>query len=129
MNKNRVNRDLPIAYQALKAVEIAKGTVIKKTYRGQISTFGTAVSMGSMPAAIAFFSEKAAGADNGVDRTLLLRAIEYVLRHRETPVLDENTCLFDYAVNGGISAKEEILTAAIALKLAMNLYELEETKK
>lgn len=121
MNKNAINQEIKVAYDVLRETGIAddrKGT-IQKTYRGQISTFGAAISMGSLLPAIAFFSDKG-GAD--VDRTKLMDAIIKILQYTNKTA-EKN--IFDYVLkNSEDVCKEEILNAAIALKLSMNLYKL-----
>ncbi len=121
MNKKWIDDHIDNAYRALKHVEIVKNGKIDKTYRGQLSTFGAAITMGSLLPAIAFFSTDG---ESSVDRSKLLKAIARVLNQNN---------LYDYAqkkINEGNanSCKEEILNAAIALKLAMNLYEFTEEK-
>ena len=72
MNKAEVNEMLPKAYELLKKHNIVKNNKINKSWYGQISVFGSAISTGSLLSAIAFFS------DNGscsVDRQNLLRVI------------------------------------------------------
>ena len=120
MNKNVINQEIKVAYDALKESAIAdSNNTIVKTFRGQISTFGAAVSMGSLLPAIAFFSEKG-GSD--VDRTKLLDAIIKILQNTNK-TKEKN--LYDYVLNNPEDeCKEEILNAAIALKLSMNLYKL-----
>lgn len=128
MNKNKINQEMQLAYEALEKTGIAneKGE-IEKNFRGQISSFGAAITMGSLLAAIAFFSKDASAE---VSRSKLLDAILYVLKKQGT-VKEKTTSLFDYAreyVEQGMEAvcREEIINAAIAIKLAMNLYILEE---
>jgi CRISPR-associated protein Cmr5 len=115
MNKRKVDELIPQAYQVLRDVRIAdeQGKVDGK-WRGQISSFGASIAQGSLLAAVSFFSAQG-GAD--VDRSKLMEAIKRLLK-KEQP-------LFKY-VEGTDKrkAKEEILNAAVALKLAMNLYEL-----
>lgn len=121
MNKNRVNKLLPKAIEALKVVEIANedGT-INKTYRGQIASFGAAVVMGSLPAAVAFFADQGSAT---VDRSKLLKAIHYCL----TNEVEKPQKIFNSIKNDNSpKTKEDYVNAAIALKLAMNLYALEE---
>lgn len=121
MNKNTVNQEINLAYEALAEAGIAKNGKIEKTFRGQISSFGAAVTMGSLLSAIAFFSQDGA---SDVSRSKLMDAILIVLKKRE-PANESFQTLFDYAKSlGEERCKEEILNAAIALKLSMNLYEL-----
>ena len=44
MNKAIINDEIVIAYDVLKKSEIVENGKIKKTWRGQISTFGAAVT-------------------------------------------------------------------------------------
>ena len=126
MNKNLINNEIKAAYDALRNVGIVEQNkegkdIIKKTYRGQISSFGAAVTMGSLLPAIAFFSENG-GSD--VERSKLMKAILEVLQKKRN--VTEKT-LLDYVLNHKEDeCKEEIVNAAIALKLSMNLYEFEK---
>jgi len=127
MNKGIINEEITYAYDALAKCKIANDGKIKKTFRGQISTFGAAVTMGSLLPAIAFFS------DNGeasVERKRLMEAILFVLKKRDSGISEAS--LFDYVSkrkNTELQCKEDILNATIALKLAMNLYELTKEEK
>lgn len=123
MNKTRIDQMIPSAYKALSDCGIAKNGKIVKTYRGQISTFGAAISGGSLIAAVAFFSEKGA---SDTERPALMKAIYSLIIGKDAT---QKNALFDYVVNqvkaGKESAcKEDIINAALALKLAMNVYEL-----
>ena len=124
MNKTIVDSEIKSAYEAIKECKISEdGKSVEKTFRGQISSFGAAVTMGSLTSAIAFF------ADNGgasVERSKLLDAIVYVLKDARNKKLENAKELFDYANTNKREAKEEILNAALAIKLALNLYTLEK---
>ena len=130
MNKNTINQEMQYAYEALKEANIAnKNGEIEKTFRGQISSFGAAVTMGSLLPAIAFFS-KDGGSE--VSRSNLMEAVLLVLK--KTGAADQSVkSLYDYAYamvekKQEGACREEILNAAIALKLAMNLYTLVSSK-
>lgn len=120
MNRKVVDRLIPAAQEALVKTGIANGEVISNSYRGQISTFGAAIINGSLISAIAFFSDKGGAS---VDRVKLIDAIKLLIP-------DANTYknLFEYVKDKGkkneSAVKEQVLNAAIALKLAMNLFEL-----
>ena len=122
MNKNVINQEIRLAYVALAETKIAdaEGTIVK-TYRGQISSFGAAITMGSLLPAIAFFSKDG---DSDVSRSKLMDAVLLVLK--KSGKTEKNVKnLFEYAESGDEDVcKEEILNATIALKLAMNLYNL-----
>lgn len=122
MNKKKVDDLLPKAYEALTHTGIANQQgEIPRSYRGQIATFGAAVMSGSVLSAIAFFSGKG---ESDTDRPLLMKAI--------LKLLDDQYrgSLFDYAKKrkDDPMLKDDVFDAAIALKLAMNLYKLTEPK-
>lgn len=58
MNKNVIDNSISIAYEAINKAGISNNGRINKSYRGQISTFGAAIVMGSLESAICYFSEK-----------------------------------------------------------------------
>ncbi|MEE1518169.1 MAG: type III-B CRISPR module-associated protein Cmr5 [Lachnospiraceae bacterium] len=134
MNKKVINDEIQYAYNALISAKIVSDSnKINKAYRGQISTFGAAVQMGSLKAAIAFFMKDASGSGkNGqeVHRSKILDAILCILK--DMGKVDENTKgLFAYVSNKVSNneedaCREEIINASIALKLAMNLFELSD---
>ncbi len=127
MNKARIDALLPLAYEAIHDSGIPeKDGAVQKTFRGQISTFGAAVSMGSLLAAIAFFSNSERAL---VDRTKLLDAILRVLKKSSTVGVGHQT-LYDWAkAEVGLgrenACREAILHAAVSIKLALNLYPLQ----
>ncbi len=122
MNKARIDAYIPKAYTVLTDLGVAENGKISGTFRGYISSFGAAVTMGSLKAAIAFFSN----GDNKAkkNRALLMDAIYAILEWDKKGFGDllalACSCNDEYAL------KEEILNAAIAIKLAMNMYELEK---
>lgn len=132
MNKAIVDQYLPTAYEAIKAAGIpnAKGQV-NKSYRGQISTLGAAITMGSIKSAVCYFKERANN-NTDVDRRKLLHAITYILQHDEETKkrysgmkeLPEYVMFLREEQIPGV--REDIINAAIAIKLAMNLYEWEK---
>lgn len=122
MNKQRVNDWIAPAAEALKKTGIAQNGKVDPKFRGQISTFGAAVTMGSLKAAAAFFSQQGGAA---VPRELLLKAMYYVI----TGNIAEPQAVFAYICeHDSIHTREQFVDAAIALKLAMNLYDMGENK-
>lgn len=129
MNKIAIDRNLPYAYKAIIDAEISEDGKVNKSYRGQISTLGAAITMGSIKSAICFFSEKANN-NSDVDPSKLLKAISYVLKNSEdTRERYKKVDDFKvYILNSDLdieALKEDIINAAIAIKLAMNLFEWE----
>lgn len=115
MNKREIDRLIPRAYGILSDLKIMGSDSEKnRKWRGQISSFGASIAQGSLLAAVSFFS-----AQNGaeVDRSKLMSAIARLVNY--------DGKLFDYVcTTDERRAKESILNAAVALKLAMNLYDL-----
>lgn len=124
MNKNHVNNMILTAKEALDKCRIAtKDGVINSTFRGQISSFGAAIVMGSLPAAVAFFTEQGGAS---VERQKLPVAIYYCLYGEiKTP---EEVLRF-VCENNSYKLKEAFTEASIALKLAMNFYKLESKEE
>lgn len=128
MNKQRVNAWLPVAKEALKELKIAdEKDEISRTFRGQISSFGAAVMMGSLPAAVAFFSVKGG---SEVYRPKLIQAIYYIIiksagETDKSQLIVEPSAVFAWVCEqDSRMLREKFIDAAIALKLAMNLYHL-----
>lgn len=121
MNKEVINDEIVLAYDAIRDTGIAnKEGEVQKTYRGQVTSFGASVLMGSLLASIAFFSDDT---KSSVNRALILEAIYQILQ-KQGKVKENEENLFAYAKENQDKGKEEILNAATALKLAMNLYHL-----
>ena len=117
MNKREVEQMIPVAYDALKS-GIAESGKINSGFKGQIASFGAAVTMGSLLSAIAFFSKQGGSA---TERDKLLEDIWKVAK--KTYGLSEKS-MFEYVrKNNTVETKEQIINAAIAIKLAMNLFE------
>lgn len=127
MNKKRVNDWLLFAKEAIEKTGICKNGVISKTFRGQISSFGAAIVMGSLPAAIAFFSDQGGAS---VDRTKLIQAMDYCIRRaysNKEVKTEEPTAILEYVTkNNNAEVREQYIDAAIALKLAMNFFKLDD---
>lgn len=115
MNKRKVDSLIPKAYRILSDAGIAdKQNKINKAWRGQISSFGASIAQGSLLAAVSFFSVQGG---SEVDRSKLMQAI--------AKLIGWDGSLFDYVCSTEEhKAKKEITNSAVALKLAMNLYDL-----
>ena len=126
MDKNRINKLLPIAVEVIKK-ELSEP--IPNEFRGYIASFGAAVTMGSLPAAVAYYS--AASKNAKEDRTKLPVMILEVLKKENTAITAiKETTLFEYVTsfkndNESFAIKEAVLHAAIAIKLGLNLFEIE----
>lgn len=127
MDKNRINRLLPIAVEVIKK-ELSEP--IPNEFRGYIASFGAAVTMGSLPAAVAYYS--AASKNAKEDRTKLPVMIFEVLKGENAAITVDT--LFEYVTsfkndNESLAIKEDVLHAAIAIKLGLNLFEIESKDK
>ncbi len=120
MNKKRVNEWLLPARTALEETKIAINGKIDKTFRGQISSFGAAIIMGSLPAAVAFFAEQGG---SSVERQKLIQAMYYCIAGEiRTP--EE---ILEFVCNNNHNEiREKFTDASIALKLAMNFFDLDK---
>ena len=125
MNKAEVNEMLPKAYELLEKHNIVEKNKINKSWYGQISAFGSAISTGSLLSAIAFFSQQGSCS---VKREQLLKVINELVNKSK-----QDCDLFKYVTEKNksghdIIAKDSIINATIATKLAMKLYELTDEK-
>lgn len=137
MNKLRVDKMIPIAYNVLAEKDISEkakivdmDNKIEDAFRGQISSFAASVVTGGLLSAVAFYSEQGQAK---VPRQELLKAIYIVIQDYENSEeikrrqIKEDS-LFEYISKhpDESSAKEIVLDATIAVKLAMNLFELKK---
>lgn len=126
MNKKKINALLPTAYSVL---QDQYNTELPNEVRAYISTFGAAITMGSLESAIAFYSSDG-GSNAG--RGILSKLIFEVLNKANLMNLSENLSdnLFDYVVteNNRKKVKDDILSATIAIKLATNLFVIRKNK-
>ena len=146
-NKRKIDEYISKAIEVLNNNEkiVKEGGKIDKTFSGQIATFAVAVSTGSLLSAVAFFSDNG-GASN--ERSSLMDVIYEIISDEKLPYIDKeddknkknvnnkNSKLLKYVKSKYEKSKEsndifsynrikeDILNAAIAVKLAMNFYEL-----
>ena len=124
MDQKAIDSLVEPAYKILNDVGIAKGGKVSKSYRAQISTFGSAIINGTLLSAVSFFSTQEGAS---VDRSKLMEAIKLIINNDNK---DDKETLFEYVkkntpdVGENRQLKAKIMYAAIALKLAMNLYQL-----
>ena len=142
MNKKKIEKMLPVALETLQdrkcGIKDIQTGKIKKSYRSAISSFGAAVTMGSFKAAVSFFSTDAEKGDAGISRSLLLRAIHHVVYQKPWKDGKEN---MQQEVRGIVQdvlkasdaearqMQDDFLHAAVALKLAMNAFDMSDDKK
>ena len=141
-NKRKIDEYISKAIEVLNNNEkiVKEGGKIDKTFSGQIATFAVAVSTGSLLSAVAFFSDNG-GASN--ERSSLMDVIYKIVIDENSQAITNqendsniNSKLLEHVKNeykefklkndivSYNRIKEDILNAAIAVKLAMNFYEL-----
>lgn len=144
MNKALLDKWIPVAAKAIQECEIVnENNVVQAGFRGQISSFGAAVAMGSLLSAVAAFSDNGSSA---VPRANLMKAIFYILKDEfmgnqdgnqddnqeiekdslYRKILEESQNASTDGKNTPVCNKENVLTAAIAIKLALKLYPSEK---
>ena len=123
MSKRRVDKWIPVAYEALTKTGIAENGKVNGKFQSQIATFGAAVVMGSLRAATAFFAQQGSAA---VQREKLLQAMYYIItKENGAPELVTPKEVVHYVCNHeSSSTREMFIDAAVALKLAMNLFDM-----
>ena len=97
---------------------------MNSSFRGQISSFGAAVVLGSLKSAVAFFAYDGGAS---VPRSKLLLAIYQVITGTKTDnpgVVFEYICKYDNR-----QTKEKFINASIAIKLALNFFDLDKDEK
>jgi len=129
MNKRNVNKYITYAYDALNESTLVENNEISKSCQSQLSAFGAAVTMGSLLPAIAFFSKKAG---SQVDREELMVVIYKTLvigKNKSNDQKEYTVSNFFDDVRENEYTKNDIIEAAVAVKLAMNLFKMKEEKK
>jgi len=140
MSKNRIEQYVPRAYEAIKSKHTDIATKYNDDYevieglKGQIASFGSAINMGNLKSAVAFFSDQG---DAKTQRQNLMKAI-YLIINEDKDIDDEKTIcknrsLFEQIVNEKdenkiLEFKSKILDAAVAVKLAIRMCKLVEEK-
>ena len=139
-NKRKIDEYISKAIEVLNNNKkiVKEGGKIDKTFSGQIATFAVAVSTGSLLSAVAFFSDNG-GASNEIIADEKLPDIDKENDKNRNNANNKYSRLLDYVkvkykkskeskkskeIVSYNRVKEDILNAAIAIKLAMNFYEL-----
>lgn len=135
MNKKRVEK---LIQPALDALNDPKCRIQNKDsagmfngeidggFRGQISSFGAAVTMGSFKAAAAFFAKDSEKSQADVDRGELLRVMYRISsvggEWKDAKAIARE--IFGLDPSAERQWKEEFINASVALKLALNAFKL-----
>jgi CRISPR-associated protein Cmr5 len=121
-----IDKYIPVALNVLADTSpgiLRKDGKIDKTYNGYISSFGASIITSGLLPTFIFYSKKAENS-NDADRSLILKAIEMMLKKTEPGILSAsdsilNKVIADYNDN---RFKQKIQECAIALKLAIRTY-------
>lgn len=130
MNRILIEKYIPLAYKALNNnTEICDNGKISGTLKGNIASFGAAIQMGNLLSATAFFSQQGGAQEK---RYELLNVICEILKENGDMPRDRTT-LFDYICDMDeremVKTKRLVVSAAVAMKLAMNLFEEKKTEE
>jgi hypothetical protein len=124
MNKLVMQQYAEAALELLEDNPLTEGGVVDKSMVGKCASFGpTVIDMGLKPAVMLYSNESS---DSGADRRPIVRAIYAILQKTHPERVEGHQDLLAY-VRGlqGFelhTAKEEILAACVALKLAMRTF-------
>lgn len=121
MNRRRINQWIGPARQVLINCGIAQDGTIDSSFRSQLSGFGAAAVMGNLKAAAAFFSRQG---NASIRRELLLSAMYCVVTGAYTEIPKPESVFTYLCDHDDLKTREAFLDASVALKLAMNLFEL-----
>lgn len=131
MNKKQIDAMLPKALEVLQNGKfgISQAGKINSAYRSAIAAFGAAMTMGSFKAAVSFFSKDAEDGKAGISRSKLLEAMNLIARGGQ----DNSKDILNYVIKCGKEEekrlKRDFINAAVALKLAMNAFDLGKNDK
>jgi CRISPR-associated protein Cmr5 len=128
MNKKKIENLIPIAMEAIECQRIEllnDKKEIPKEFKGYISNFGASIIQSGLLATVAFYESKDSGAKE--DRSQLTRCILYLIDEDEKSKIlkGEKRKLLKYILayqKDNEELKEEIINAAISLKLALRTF-------
>jgi CRISPR-associated protein Cmr5 len=126
-----VEKMIPFAIKAVKKSKMEeenKKGVVNKAYKGYISSLGAGIIQSGLLPTLAMYKGNEDSDKKKANTGKLLNAIMYVIKEYYHPSERNNNDLFNYALEARDQekAKQEILNASIALKLAIRTFKLEE---
>ncbi len=127
MNKNNVEKLIPIAINVIENSKLYSNGKVSKACSSQISTFGAAISQGSLLSAVLFFGKT--DDKSKIDRRELLKVIHKVISEGSSKYCkscEDFTSLEDFIIKDKFIAKKKIIDACIAIKLALNVFILDK---
>ncbi|NLN94576.1 MAG: type III-B CRISPR module-associated protein Cmr5 [Bacteroidales bacterium] len=122
---NNIQEYIPIALEVLAEQDlgIVRKGKINKTYNGYISSFGASIITSGLLPTMVFYS-KSTGGEEDANRSLILKAIEKMLKHQNIAIFNTNQQLLKEIITryNDRRLKKKIEECAIALKLGMRTY-------
>jgi CRISPR type III-B/RAMP module-associated protein Cmr5 len=122
----KIDRLIPSALEAVETCLVDKNTqTVAKEYKGYVSALGAGILQNGLLTTLALFSDKG---DSKQDRKKLLEAIWMMVNNTEAAKRGEqdDNRLFNHALGLEEQAlpqfQEEVLEAAVALKLALRTF-------
>jgi len=135
----KINNLIPKAIQAIKNSGIEKASVVKKEYKGYISSMGASIIQAGLLATLAFYqndSGKKANSSNLLKAILLLikpgdstetNLIKYIIDHsKKDNTTGQHVSVGDLDLDKLYILEEEVSDALIALKLALRTFKIEK---
>ncbi|PRR77940.1 CRISPR-associated protein Cmr5 [Clostridium liquoris] len=140
MNKREIEKQIPIAInlinQYIKDEKFYKKTddknfgQIPQEYKGYISNFGASLIQSGLVSTVAFF--EADDSKSNCDRRILTKLILDVIYKNKNLKIEEDKNLLSYILVDNSEKdirKEEVINAAIAVKLAIKVFKLTENNE
>lgn len=140
MNKREIEEQIPIAVNLInqyikdekfyKKTDDKKFGQIPKEYKGYISNFGASLVQSGLVSTVAFF--EADDSKSNRDRRILTKLILDVIYKNKNLKIEEDKNLLGYVLVDNSEKdirKEEVINAAIAVKLAIKVFKLTENNE
>jgi CRISPR-associated protein Cmr5 len=123
-----VERLIPVAIKAVTDSKMERNGVVNKAYKGYISSLGAGIIQSGLLPTLAMYKGNEDSDKKKANTGILLNAIMHVIKGYYHPDEKNNNDLFNYALESKDQekAKQEILNASIALKLAIRTFKLED---
>ena len=128
MNKRRVNELIPRVIEYIPSSGILIDNEIPNEFKGYVSSFGASIIQSGLLSAVAFF--EADDSKSKSDRKVLTKLILKVIYRNKKLEWKEDKTLLNYILeNNNKETKEEVINAAIAVKLAIRVFKFTENSE
>ncbi|UZW14965.1 type III-B CRISPR module-associated protein Cmr5 [Clostridium pasteurianum] len=123
MNRKQVEKLIPDAIKIIDK-KLVKDGVVAREYNGYISSFGASIIQSGLLPTVAFYESSTSNSEE--DRRKLTESILCLINKSQQ---EENKKLLDYVLKNRESQeniKEDIINAAIAIKLSLRTFKLKD---